>query len=79
MGAAELLGCAMIAQPIFYCSEARVKQTELIIAHLRLVLGGLGSDGGHIGPSVYDTAQALRLAPPAEGPWEALDWLIAQQ
>jgi hypothetical protein len=60
-------------------SEVRVAQTELIMTHLRMVLGALGSDGGRMDPSVYDTAQVLRLAPPAEGPWETLAWLIAQQ
>src|SRR5688572_25960171 len=72
----------MTAQPIFYLqymSEDRVAQTELIMTHLRMVLGALGSDGGRMDPSVYDTAQVLRLAPPAEGPWETLAWLIAQQ
>lgn len=53
--------------------------SEMLLTHLRDLTSQLGSDGGLIGPSVYDTAQVLRKAPPPEGVWEALEWLITQQ
>src|SRR5262245_33360544 len=52
---------------------------EVLLAELRQLINELGSDGGLISPSTYDTAQVLRLAPPAECSGPALDWLIAQQ
>lgn len=50
-----------------------------LLAELRLLLAELGSAGGLISPSLYDTAQVARLAPPPEGPCPALDWLLTQQ
>jgi hypothetical protein len=52
---------------------------DLLLADLRALIRDLGRDGGLIGPSIYDTAQVLRLAPPATGIQQALDWLAAQQ
>jgi hypothetical protein len=52
---------------------------DMLITHLRSLIDDLGKDGGLIGPSLYDTAQVIRMAPPEGGVWEALDWLIAQQ
>lgn len=43
------------------------------------VISALGEDGGKISPSIYDTAQVLRYAPPAEGVGPGLEWLLAQQ
>ncbi|MBC8077105.1 MAG: hypothetical protein H7Y32_13595, partial [Chloroflexales bacterium] len=54
--------------------------SEIVLTDLRYQIDALGRDGGAIGPSVYDTAQVLRLAPPSgEHKWAALDWLIQQQ
>ncbi|GAB4425488.1 MAG: hypothetical protein OHK0015_05570 [Chloroflexi bacterium OHK40] len=52
---------------------------DLLLTDLRHTLRELGKDGGLTSPSIYDTAQVIRLAPPAEGIWPALDWLIDQQ
>lgn len=52
---------------------------EILLTDLRYLVADLGRDDGLISPSVYDTAQVLRLAPPPEGVWPALDWLLAQQ
>jgi hypothetical protein len=46
---------------------------------LRHLIRDLGRNGGMISPSVYDTAQTVRLAPPEEGVWPALNWLISRQ
>jgi hypothetical protein len=53
--------------------------TSILFTDLRHVIRDLGKDGGLIGPSIYDTAQVLRFAPPPEGVWPALDWLREQQ
>jgi hypothetical protein len=53
--------------------------TDILFTDLRYLINELGKDGGLIGPSVYETAQVLRFAPPAEGPWPALEWLLNQQ
>ena len=53
-------------------------QQEVLIADLRSLVANLGKDGGQMSASVYDTAQALRYAPP-EKPQPALDWLKSQQ
>jgi hypothetical protein len=53
--------------------------TDILITDLRHLVRDLGRDGGLMSPSIYDTAQVLRLAPPAEGVWPALEWLLAQQ
>jgi hypothetical protein len=52
---------------------------DMLLADLRVLVRDLGKDGGLIGPSTYDTAQVLRLAPPATGIQQTLDWLVAQQ
>jgi hypothetical protein len=52
---------------------------ELLTMDLRHLIADLGRDGGLISPSIYDTAQVVRLTPPAEGVWPALNWLIDQQ
>lgn len=52
---------------------------DLQFAELQALVADLGKDGGLISPSVYDTAQVIRLYPPAEGPQPALDWLLQQQ
>jgi hypothetical protein len=52
---------------------------EILLTDLRYLIADLGRDGGQIGPSVYNTAQHLRLAPPAEGVWPAVEWLVKQQ
>lgn len=50
-----------------------------LFAELNALVADLGKDGGLISPSVYDTAQLLRLYPPPEGVEPGLDWLISQQ
>jgi hypothetical protein len=52
---------------------------DLLLTDLRSVLADLGKDGGFFSPSVYDTAQLLRLYPPVEGVDAALEWLLTQQ
>lgn len=52
---------------------------DILLTDLRYLIGDLGKDGGLISPSIYDTAQLLRLAPPADGARLALNWLIDQQ
>ncbi|MCB0062711.1 MAG: hypothetical protein KDE19_11370, partial [Caldilineaceae bacterium] len=49
------------------------------MTELRTLVADLGKDGGRLSPSVYDTAQVVRLHPPTEGAEPALDWLIGQQ
>jgi hypothetical protein len=55
------------------------RTVDILLTDLRYLIGDLGKDGGLIGPSVYDTAQVLRMAPPMEDRWPALDWLLGQQ
>ncbi|HXF61451.1 MAG TPA: prenyltransferase/squalene oxidase repeat-containing protein, partial [Caldilineaceae bacterium] len=52
---------------------------DAILAELRTLIEDLGKDGGLISPSVYDTAQVLRLYPPKEGVEAGLEWLLSQQ
>ncbi|HEX2571437.1 MAG TPA: prenyltransferase/squalene oxidase repeat-containing protein [Polyangia bacterium] len=52
---------------------------EVLLTDLGSLVAELGKDGGLIGPSIYDTAQVLRWAPPHEGTRPALDWLCMQQ
>ena len=52
---------------------------ELLLTDLRHLIARLGTDGGLMSPSIYDTAQVLRLAPPVEPLWPTLEWLVAQQ
>jgi halimadienyl-diphosphate synthase len=55
------------------------QHTPLLIAELQALISNLGNDGGLVSPSIYDTAQVLRLAPPADGDLRAQEWLLAQQ
>lgn len=52
---------------------------DILLRDLRSLIRNLGKDGGLISPSVYDTAQVLRLCPPQQDVWPALDWLLEQQ
>lgn len=52
---------------------------EPLWEELRTLVADLGKNGGLISPSVYDTAQVLRLAPPDEGVEAGLQWLLDQQ
>jgi len=52
---------------------------DLQLAELQSLMADLGKAGGLISPSIYDTAQVLRLYPPPEGPEPTLDWLLQQQ
>ncbi|MFN8493244.1 MAG: hypothetical protein U0350_36945 [Caldilineaceae bacterium] len=51
---------------------------DTLLTELRTTIAELGKGGGSISPSVYDTAQVLRLFPP-EDPEPAFQWLLAQQ
>lgn len=51
---------------------------DTLLTELRSTIADLGKGGGSISPSVYDTAQVLRLFPP-EDPEPALQWLLSQQ
>ncbi|MGD6189893.1 hypothetical protein VWR82_22550, partial [Xanthomonas citri pv. citri] len=51
---------------------------EQILSELRHLLGAT-SDGGSVGPSIYDTARALRSGGEAGHRHDACAWLIAQQ
>ena len=46
---------------------------EESLAELRQIVHDLGSKGGLVSPSIYDSAQVLRLYPPADCR-PALDW-----
>ena len=52
---------------------------DILLSDLRSLITNLGKDGGLISPSVYDTAQVLRLFPPQHGVWPAVEWLLGQQ
>ncbi|MFO7539936.1 MAG: prenyltransferase/squalene oxidase repeat-containing protein [Chloroflexota bacterium] len=52
---------------------------EHLLDELQAMVMELGTDGGLISPSVYDTAQVLRLCPPEDGVEAALTWLVEQQ
>jgi len=51
---------------------------DTLLTELRSTIADLGKGGGSISPSVYDTAQVLRLFPP-EDPEPAFQWLLSQQ
>jgi hypothetical protein len=51
---------------------------EQRLAELRQIVQDLGTQGGLVSPSIYDSAQVLRLYPPADSR-PALDWLLQQQ
>lgn len=52
--------------------------SEQILSELRHLLSEM-SDGGLVGPSVYDTARALQFQGNVTGRQDAYAWLIAQQ
>lgn len=52
--------------------------SEQILSELRHLLSGM-SDGGSVGPSVYDTARTLQFHGNVTGRQDAYAWLIAQQ
>lgn len=52
---------------------------DMLLTDLRLLIHDLGKDGGLIGPSIYDTAQVIRLAPPSSGVLQTIHWLVEQQ
>lgn len=52
---------------------------DSLFTELRSLIQNLGQNGGLIGPSIYDTAQVIRLAPPASGVQQTLHWLVSQQ
>ena len=52
---------------------------EMQLMELHSLVADLGKDGGLISPSIYDTAQVIRLYPPKEGIEPALQWLLDQQ
>lgn len=51
----------------------------ILLADLRQLISELGADGGLTSPAIYDTSRVLCLAPPPEGVWPALGWLLEQQ
>jgi hypothetical protein len=55
------------------------RMLDLLITDLRHLVSDLGKDGGLTSPSIYDTAQVLRLAPESKNACATLDWLLAQQ
>jgi hypothetical protein len=55
------------------------RMLDLLITDLCHLVSDLGKDGGLTSPSIYDTAQVLRLAPASESAYATLDWLLAQQ
>ena len=52
---------------------------DVLISDLRHLINALGTDGGMNSPSIYDTAQVLRFAPPEGLIWPVLEWLAEQQ
>lgn len=52
---------------------------DILITDMRHLIRGLGTEGGLITPSIYDTAQVIRMAPPTEGIWPAIEWLLLHQ
>ncbi len=55
------------------------RTADILFTDLRYLIDDLGKDGGLISPSVYDTAQVIRLMPPQEGMHQAIEWLLRQQ
>ncbi|UQA56249.1 prenyltransferase/squalene oxidase repeat-containing protein [Polyangium aurulentum] len=52
---------------------------DALLGELKNLLETAGTNGGAMSASVYDTAQALRLAPPKDGGRDVVAWLLAQQ
>src|SRR3712207_1478479 len=55
------------------------KSLSLAAEILLKELAYLGENGGKANDSIYDTAMVVRLAPPEEGPEQAIQWLLRQQ
>ncbi|MDQ2997466.1 MAG: hypothetical protein M3R61_10470 [Chloroflexota bacterium] len=55
------------------------RMIDLLITDLRHLVSDLGKDGGLTSPSIYDTAQVLRLTPASEGTYVTLNWLLDKQ
>lgn len=53
--------------------------TDILISDMRRLVNGLGNAGGSMTPSVYDTAQVLRHAPPIDDVSKGVHWLLEQQ
>ena len=53
--------------------------TSRLLDELVALISEFGNGGGSLTPSIYDTAQVLRFAPPEETPHLALDWLVSNQ
>jgi len=49
------------------------------VKELQLHFANLGADGGQISPSIYDTAQLLRLYPQQTDRTATVEWLLTQQ
>jgi len=52
---------------------------EVLLTEMCTLVADLGKGGGYLSPSIYDTAQVLRLYPPREGVEAGLEWLLTQQ
>ncbi len=55
------------------------RMIDMLITDLCYLVSDLGKDGGLTSPSVYDTAQVLRLASTDKNVWACLHWLLDQQ
>lgn len=53
--------------------------TAALLTELHTLVSELGQDGGRVSPSIYDTAQVLRLYPLTKDPEPVVEWLINQQ
>jgi hypothetical protein len=54
-------------------------ETDHIFRRLRMLLHRLGSHGGSITPSIYETAQVLRFCPQFVNTSEVIGWLLRRQ
>ncbi len=52
---------------------------DMLLTDLRFLIMDLGAGGGKMSPSVYDTAQVLRLATADERDHQVVEWLLEQQ
>lgn len=52
---------------------------DCLFGDLNALVAAMGSGGGHISPSVYDTAQVLRFYPPPQGTDAAVAWILSHQ
>jgi hypothetical protein len=55
------------------------RMVDLLITDLRHLVSDLGKNGGLTSPSIYDTAQVLRLAPASESTYITMNWLLDKQ